>query len=327
LWAACVADILGGRGTGDIMRIIIALLALLLLPGHAVAADGPDWAYPATPTVRPKDDGALIRVPGSDKSYTQTQIDDAFNPPDWFPAEHPAMPEIVQHGEAKAVRACALCHLPTGAGHPESSSLAGLSVAYLLRAMAEFKNGERKGIRTTVMITFAKAISDEDARTASEYFAHLKPAPWTKVEERAQVPKSFVGAGGMRFVEPQGGSEPIGHRIIELPQNEAGAIARNPHTGFVAYVPPGSIARGKKLVTTGGGKTVPCAICHGQSLKGITEVARLAGRSPIYLFRQLNDMKDGNRIGSMVELMAPVVAKLSQDDMIAIAAYVGSLNP
>ena len=41
-------------------------------------------------------------------------------------------------------RACALCHLPTGNGHPESASLAGLPAAYIMRQMAEFKNGGRK---------------------------------------------------------------------------------------------------------------------------------------------------------------------------------------
>ena len=47
----------------------------------------------------------------------------------------------------------------------------------------------------------------------------------------------------------------------------------------------------------------------------------------MYLFRQLYYFKDGSRAGSMSALMKAVVAKLSQDDMLAIAAYVGSLPP
>jgi cytochrome c553 len=93
-------------------------------------------------------------------------------------------------------------------------------------------------------------------------------------------------------------------------------------------VPVGSIARGKALVTGGGsGQTIPCAICHGASLKGLGELPGIAGRPPIYVVRQLNDMQNGNRTGSLAELMKAVVAKLSVEDMVAIAAYLASLEP
>ncbi len=132
----------------------------------------------------------------------------------------------------------------------------------------------------------------------------------------------------MRMPLPGGGEEPIGDRIIELPQDPARAESRDPHSGFVAYVPAGSIAKGKELVTTGGsGKTIACFICHGSSLGGLAEVPAIAGHSPMYLFRQLYYFKDGSRAGTMSALMKGVVAKLGQDDMLAIAAYVGSLPP
>src|SRR5262245_58387853 len=142
------------------------------------------------------------------------------------------------------------------------------------------------------------------------------------------VPKSFVGRGAMRFVTKDGGDEPIGSRIIELPQDEEGAHARNPRTGFVAHVPPGSIAKGEALATTGGGgKTIPCGICHGQAFKGIGEVPTIANRSTMYVYRQLNDMKVGQRSGMAMALMKAVIAKLDSDDMIALSAYLGSLEP
>ena len=112
------------------MKNVIGALALALLTGPVLAAEAPDWAYPITPKPEPKDNVVLKQMPGSSKQYTQAQIDDGFNPPDWFPDEHPLMPEIVAHGAKPVVRACALCHLPTGNGHPESSSLAGLPAAY-----------------------------------------------------------------------------------------------------------------------------------------------------------------------------------------------------
>jgi len=310
------------------MRHLATAAALALFPVLAAAADGLDWAYPVTPRPEPLDTLVLKQVPGSERAYTQAQIDDAFNPPDWFPDEHPAMPPIVARGEKPAVRACAQCHLPSGDGHPESSSLAGLPVPYLLRQLTAFKNGERKGVRATTMITIAQAISDADARAASEYFASLKPGLWTEVVETETVPKTFVGAGGMRFVAPGDEQEPIGNRIIVLPQDAARAHSRDPHSGFIDYVPVGSIAKGKALVTGGGsGQTLPCAICHGATLKGLGEVPGIAGRPPIYVVRQLNDMQNGNRTGSLAELMKAVVAKLSIEDMVAIAAYLGSLEP
>lgn len=53
----------------------------------------------------------------------------------------------------------------------------------------------------------------------------------------------------------------------------------------------------------------------------------LAGRSPSYLVRQLFDLKTHHRHGQHTDQMEPVVAKLSTDDMLAIAAYLASLPP
>jgi cytochrome c553 len=52
-----------------------------------------------------------------------------------------------------------------------------------------------------------------------------------------------------------------------------------------------------------------------------------AGRSPSYLGRQLYDMQHGNRAGAWTPLMAPVVAKLDQDDILNVSAYLASLQP
>jgi cytochrome c553 len=267
----------------------------------------------------------LMHVPGSTKSYTQDQIDDLANPPDWFPDEHAPMPQVVQHGAGGSVLGCASCHLASGLGHPESANLAGVSAAYIMRQLADFKSGARLG---EAMPEIAKDVSDEDARQASQWFANLKPKVWQPVVETDHVPKTFVNQHLMRMPLPGAGEEPIGNRIIELPQDPARAESRDPHSGFVAYVRAGSIAKGKELVTTGGsGKTIACSICHGPSLTGLSEVPAIAGRSPIYLFRQLYYFKDGSRAGTMSALMKGVVARISQDDMVAIAAYVGSLPP
>src|SRR5262245_54692156 len=208
------------------MKRFVWVLALGLVPGLAAAADALDWAYPVTPKPEPLDNVIQKQLPGSARKYTQAQIDDGFNPPDWFPDEHPPMPDIVANGK-KPARACALCHLPTGNGHPESSSLAGLPVPYVVRQMAEFKNGNRRGVRAITMIEIAKAISDVDVRAASEYFTALKPGVWTKVIETDTVPKSYVGSGAMRFALSGSETEPISNRIIVLPQDPERARSRD----------------------------------------------------------------------------------------------------
>ncbi len=313
------------------MRKLIWLLAFACLPTVAVAQNaGPDWAYPVGPQgAPPRDANKILKVPGSDKQYNEVSANDAFGPADWFPNEHAPMPTVVATGKKPDVRACSLCHLTTGDGHPESANVAGLSAAYIQRALREFANGRRKNNRSPVMATIAKAMTPDEMREAGEYFAARKPAAgYTKVVEAAEVPKSFIGEGAMRFVSPGNEKEPIGSRIIVVPQDEVGAKARDPHSGFLAYVPPGSIAKGEALATTGGGgKTVPCAICHGEGLKGLGEVPSLASRDPTYLTRQLMDIKSGNRTGAWITLMQQVVAKLDTDDIVALAAYAASRQP
>jgi len=296
----------------------------------AFAADNPEWAYPVTPSPEALDHVVMKQATGSARQYTQAQIDDPFNPPDWFPEDHPPMPEIVAHGGPKpAGRACALCHLTSGDGHPESAALSGLQAGYIIRQMAAFKNGERTGGRTPVMIAMAKVLSDAEVKAAADYFAALKPmAGYNKVVETDKVPKTYVGPGAMRFAAADGGTEPLGDRIIVLPVNETEARLRDPRFGFIDYVPPGSIANGEALATTGGnGKTIACANCHGQNLKGLAEVPPIVGRSAISMFRQLNDMQSGARKGSWTELMKAVVANLTQSDMIALAAFLELRNP
>ncbi len=179
------------------------------------------------------------------------------------------------------------------------------------------------------MTPIAKATSDEDIRQAAEYFASLKPSVFVKVIETATPPRTFIAtAGRHRQLHPDGGTEPIGHRILEIPADPYRTEIRDPHSGFIAYVPPGSIAKGEALVKSGeSGKTIPCAICHGETLKGAGEVPRLAGQQPLYIARQLFDLKHGSSAGKAAELMKPVVANLSEDDIIAISSYLGSLPP
>jgi len=323
------------------MRRRIRVIAFLLvgvagLGAPAGAADPalPEWAYPVNPAgLQPApDDGRPRKVPNSSAAFTLTQIRDLFKAPDWHPDAHAPMPEIVAIGRKPGVFACGYCHLPNGLGRPENSSLAGLPAQYIERQVADFSSGARRSseprsLPINFMTAVAKAATQAEVRIAAEYFASLKPQPWIRVVEAEQVPKTHV-SGWMLVASEPVELEPIGQRIVEMPEDLERTELRDASTGFVAYVPPGSIARGEALVSRGGdGKTIACSICHGPGLRGLGQVPALAGRSPSYIVRQLWDMQRGARTGPWVELMKAVVARLTIDDMVAIAAYTASRAP
>ena len=317
------------------IAILLGALAPLLMVREVkaqvelkVPAGLPDWAFNIPDKVQPtavKIEG-IIKAPGSAKEYEAAKVGGNANPPDWFPEEHPAAPRAVTGGAGTRF-ACGSCHLMSGQGHPESADIAGQPVEYLIRQMTYYKTGTR--LDDARMGPIAKATADEDVRQAAEYFAALKPTVWVKVIETATPPKTFIAtAGRHRQLHPDGGTEPIGRRILEIPADPFRTEIRDPHSGFIAYVPPGSIARGEALVKGGdSGKTVQCALCHGAALQGLGEVPRLAGLQPLYVARQLFDMQYGSSAGKAAALMKPVVANLSEDDIIAIASYLGSLPP
>lgn len=309
-------------------RFAFAALLILAAALPAGAAERPDWAFPVTDKVQPpsNDDGKPKTAPGTTRTYTWAQINDRYNPPDWYPDRHPPMPPAVAHGNGGTLWACALCHLPTGTGHDESAYIAGLKATYIIRQMADYKSGARKGSGT--MTNMAKAITDDELRAAAAYFASLKPRPWIKVEETDTVPKTYVGPGNKTLRRPDGGTEPLGLRIVEIPVDEQVVLNRDPRKGFVAYVPRGSIAKGKALAATGGdGKTIACAFCHGASLRGQGEAPPLAGRQASYIVRQLWDFQSGDRSGVAAAPMQVLVKNLGTEDMLDLAAYTASLQP
>lgn len=287
----------------------------------------PSWAFQVQGGSLPAESPEPKTIPGSTRKYTPKEIDDLTNPPDWFPDQHPPAPEVVQKGRP-GVLACGGCHLMSGLGHPESADLTGYTAAYLVQQMSDFRSGARPDFAAR-MNGIAKALTEDEIRQTAEWFASLPRRRFVRVVEAATVPKTFVGQGRMRFVDPQakGQTEPIGARIITIPENQELARLRDPRSGFVAYVPPGSIARGKALAESGGGRSVACTICHGDRLEGLGNVPRLAGVHPIYLARQLYLFRENARKGPDAALMMKPAARLTDEDIISLSAYAGSLNP
>jgi len=56
-------------------------------------------------------------------------------------------------------------------------------------------------------------------------------------------------------------------------------------------------------------------------------VPRLAGVHPIYLTRQLYGFRDGTRNGASAPLMKPATDRLTDEDIVNLSAYLGSLAP
>jgi len=312
---------------------LLILTPLLLAQQQAPAP--PLWAYPVAPAgqVNPpaaRDDGSPKHVPNSTVALTAAQVRDTYNIPDWHPENHPPAPDIVTKGRRPTVFACGYCHLPNGQGRPENSSVAGLPAEYIAQQMADFKSGARKSSETrlgpiNLMVNIAKAATDEEVKAAADYFSSFKLKPWIRVVETATVPKTRI-AGGM-LIALEGEKEPIGNRIIEVSEDLEQTELRDSGSGFIAYAPVGSIKKGETLVTTGGGKTTQCAVCHGADLRGLGPVPTIAGRSPSQMMRQMWDMQHGTRNGTWTQLMKPVLAKLTEEDLVNVAAYLSSKMP
>ncbi len=65
-----------------------------------------------------------------------------------------------------------------------------------------------------------------------------------------------------------------------------------------------------------------CASCHGEDGNSLVPLfPKLAGQQAVYLLRELKDYKSGKRVS---EVMGPIVAGLSEDDLANLAAFYAS---
>jgi cytochrome c553 len=315
------------------MKKLVLLLFFACVAGGAEAASSyPDWAY-AVPTPQneahpPKDDGTSFTLPGSSGHFTRSQISGANHipPADWYPQDHPKMPPLVAAGDAsRGITACTGCHYPNGKGRPQNANIAGLNAGYLARQLHDMKNGARKSAESRKanafqMVSFAKAMTDAEIREAAAYYASLPPTVRIKVVEIKSVPQ-MRSQEGLWLPDKSGVREPIGARVIETPADVTLEQLRDPHAGFVAYVPPGAIAKGRRLAAR-----LNCAGCHGDRLNGSGDTAPgIAGRSPSYLARQLYDFQQGTRHGELATPMQQIAVQLTAHDIVNLTAYVASL--
>jgi cytochrome c553 len=321
------------RAQGLVLTFAAIATSFTFSPSYAQEAL-PAWAFPMNPPdFKPaSDDGSVRRVSGSAAGYTLSQTRDRFAATDWHPGDHPTMPDVVAQGRKPDVFACGWCHRADGPGGPENANLMGLPYAYIVQQMKDYRSGDRKTsvpkrAPTALMIAGSKNVSDAEIDEAARYFSSIKPRTTLRVVETAVVPATTVH-GWIHVENGAGRTEPIGQRIIEVPESPEAFESRDSRARFVVYAPPGSVSRGRVLVETGaGGRSLPCATCHGPELKGTDVVPPIVGRWPSYLARQIYDFRTGARAGVNAAQMKPVIEKLTDEDIVAITAYLASLAP
>ncbi len=331
------SDRLSSYRFGAALAAVICASVLAAAPADSVAQNLVEdlaWAYAISPATDPvPDDGTRFTLPGSSRTFTRDEIRNRFGPADWYPSDHPSMPSVVAVGrEPAGIWACSLCHYPNGKGRPENAGVTGLPKEYFIQQLHDFRDGKRlssepRKANTNYMVAYASAMTDTEIEQAAEYFSSMPWTQWIEVVETETVPKTRIQGGmHLKLEGAEAGTEPLGHRIVESPVDaEHTEALRDPRSSFIAYVPVGSVAKGEDLVTTGGGKTVVCTVCHGDDLRGLAIVPGLRGRSPSYIARQLIDFKTGMRQGFLSPLMQGVVAELTGDDILNLSAYLASL--
>ena len=97
------------------------------------------------------------------------------------------------------------------------------------------------------------------------------------------------------------------------------------HHSYFPFVEPGVEMAIDCFICRGSG--AECHTCHGDGNRGKDDVPGIAGRSPTSLMRQLYDFKSGARRGGKSSEMDKVVWDMTEREMLALSAYLGSLKP
>lgn len=317
---------------------IVAPAALAAQSPHADTSFAvPAWAFPAlgrgpAPAATGTDTATSARVRTSRASFSVGRTRDRFDVADWNPETHAPPPAIVMHGRKPAVMACGFCHLADGRGRPENAMVAGLPAAYIVQQVKDMRSRARRSASPVpsapalAMQAIADSVTDAELGEAAAYFSRVHARPASRVIETDSVPH-VLALNGL-YTLAAGAREPIGTRLVDVAMDLRRHELHDPMAEYVAYVPRGSVARGRVLALRGpanDGKG--CTSCHGPQLRGTTLAPPIAGRAPSYLLRQLIAFRTGARAGPLSAPMHDVVGRLSVEDMISAAAYAGSRTP
>ncbi|OSZ71886.1 hypothetical protein CAP39_00370 [Sphingomonas sp. IBVSS1] len=303
-----------GRGGAAVNGWLLAAAAATAAAAAVMPA--PAWLYPngSGPPPVPQAEEAPVRLAGSAVTMTRRDTHNRAAALDWFPDPADPSPAIVLKASQPGGYACGFCHLPRGQGRPENAALAGLSVDYIIDQTEAFRTGARRAaspgwVPTDAMRNAIAHASAAEIAEAARWFSRQPFVSRVKVVERAMVPPT-APLGFIQAPRP-GPDEPIAGRIIEVPDDLHSFELRDPRATFTAWVPPGSIARGRAIAAEMG-----CIECHTEQMNGWGP-----GRSPSYILRQLMAFKSRARNDAGAEPMQAVADQLSMDQMVAVAAW------
>ncbi|WKJ91378.1 c-type cytochrome [Methylomonas montana] len=129
------------------------------------------------------------------------------------------------------------------------------------------------------------------------------------------------------YIESQLNKFRTGQRDNDVMKPIAAGLSENDIQNVAAYYASlhGKSAAGggdANLIKQGKDKAGMCLGCHGNNAQGMGMVPKLAGQQAPYLAKQLTDFKKGARKAPQMNAMAQ---SLSEEDIKALAAYLGSL--
>ena len=322
-----------------VVATCVSLTATAQSP-HASAAsfEVPAWAFPVlgsatAPNATGTDTSVVATLTTSHAKFSVGRTRNRFDVADWNPATHRAAPPIVLHGRKPAVMACGFCHLADGRGRPENAMVSGLPVEYFIQQVKDMRTGARKSASPVpyapgvAMKVIADSVTDAELEEAARYFARVRARRASRVVEADSIPR-FMPLNGLSTILPGSEREALNGRLVEVAVDLRRHELHDPMAEYVAYVPRGSLARGRALSVGDARKGVKgCASCHGADLRGVKLVPPIAGRSPSYMLRQLIAFRTGARTTPADAPMREIAATMSIDDMVAAAAYAGSRAP
>jgi hypothetical protein len=110
-------------------------------------------------------------------------------------------------------------------------SLAGLPAVYVVEQIAAMRDGSRKSsqpamIAPSLMQKVAARVSADEVAEAAAYFASLTYKRWIRVVETDTVPRPEIHGVSAYAAAANGSQEPIGDRIVEVPEDAARGCSR-----------------------------------------------------------------------------------------------------
>ena len=333
-------EVLRSRVLGALALLAVAPIVASAQTAHDTSAKAfviPTWAFPvqagALPPATGTDTAAKATLPTSKATFSVGRTRDRYDVADWNPETHPTPPAFVMHGRKPVVMACGFCHLADGRGRPENAMIAGLPAPYIIEQVKDMRTRARHSAASwpfapgVAMQQIADSVTDAELAVVAQYFSRVRARRASKVVETDSIPKT-IPLNGLSTLAPGTEHEALAGRLIELPLELRRHELHDPMAEYVAYVPRGSLARGRALAAGDPKHGVKgCESCHGPSLRGVGQVPPLAGRSPSYLLRQLVAFHTGARATPVSAPMNEVAARLSLEEMVSAAAYAGARKP